>query len=63
MFRHSFITQAVRGGAPLHASQAAAGHADLSTTSRYMHANEADIAGVAASVQDVLLGGARVSVS
>ena len=60
MLRHSFITQAVRGGAPLHAIQAAAGHADLSTTGRYMHANEADIAGVAASVQDILLGGARV---
>ena len=60
MLRHSFITQAVRGGAPLHAIQAVAGHADLSTTGRYMHANEADIAGVAASVQDVLLGDARV---
>ena len=54
MFRHSFITQAVRGGAPLHAIQAAAGHADLSTTGRYMHANEADIAGVARSVKDIL---------
>ena len=60
MLRHSFITQAVRGGAPLHAIQAVAGHADLSTTGRYMHANEADIAGVAASVQDVLLGDAQI---
>ena len=57
MFRHSFITQAVRGGAPLHAIQAAAGHADLSTTGRYMHANEADIEGVASSVADALQGG------
>ena len=54
MFRHSFITQAVRGGAPLHAIQAAAGHVDLSTTGRYMHANVDDIATVAASVRDVL---------
>ena len=61
MFRHSFITQAIRGGAPLHAIQAAAGHADLSTTGRYMHANFDDIANVAASVKDILPSGARVS--
>ena len=56
MFRHTFITQAVRGGAQLHAIQAAAGHADLSTTGRYMHADEADIVNVAKSVRDVLQG-------
>ena len=60
MFRHSFITQAVRGGASLHAIQAAAGHANLSTTGRYMHANEADIASVARSVEDALQGGVRL---
>ena len=54
MFRHTFVTEAVRARAPLHAIQAAAGHADLSTTGRYMHANDDDIKQVAEAVPDVL---------
>ena len=33
--RHTFITLALDGGAPLHKVQVAAGHADPRTTERY----------------------------
>lgn len=52
MFRHTFITEAVRARAPLHAIQAAAGHASIATTGNYMHANTDDIRQVSELVPD-----------
>jgi len=38
--RHTFITLALDGGAPLHKVQVAAGHADPRTTERYWRTKE-----------------------
>lgn len=54
LLRHSYATEAVRGGARLHALQAALGHANLATTSVYLHTDEADLEAVAAVTPKVL---------
>jgi integrase len=41
--RHAFVTALFRGGAPAPAVQALAGHADITTTSRYAHLVQADL--------------------
>src|SRR5690606_41801921 len=51
LMRHSFATHAVRNGARLDAVQRALGHSSLATTGMYLHANDDDLADVAASLQ------------
>jgi integrase len=41
--RHFFVTELFRRGAPAHAVQALAGHADLATTQRYAHVARPDL--------------------
>jgi len=54
LLRHTFATEAVRHGARVHALQAVLGHANLSTTSIYLHADEAELEAVAAVMPRVL---------
>jgi integrase/recombinase XerD len=56
LLRHTFATEAVRHGARVHALQAVLGHANLSTTSIYLHADEAELEAVAAVMPRVLEG-------
>ena len=50
LLRHSFATHAVRNGARLDAVQRSLGHASLATTGMYLHASDADLAQVVASL-------------
>lgn len=52
--RHTFATEAIRNGAKLHAVRDALGHADLSTTGKYLYADQTELDAVAASLPDVL---------
>ncbi len=52
--RHTFATEAVRGGAKLHALRDALGHARLDTMGIYLHADETELEAVAAVLPDVL---------
>jgi integrase len=42
-FRHYFCTMLVRGGAPVEAVRRLAGHSNLATTQRYVHADDEDL--------------------
>lgn len=54
LLRHTFATEAVRGGARLHALRDALGHSRLDTTGIYLHADEAELEAMAALLPDVL---------
>ena len=54
LLRHTFATQAVRGGAKLHALRDVLGHSRLDTTGIYLHADETELEAVAAVMPDVL---------
>ena len=45
MLRHTFCSHLAMRGAPARAIQELAGHADLSTTQRYMHLSPAALEG------------------
>jgi integrase/recombinase XerD len=45
MLRHCHASHALERGAPIHLVQQTLGHADLSTTGRYLHARPADSSG------------------
>ena len=54
LLRHTYGTEAVRGGAKLHALRDSLGHANLATTSRYLHADQSELEAVAAVLPSVL---------
>lgn len=54
LLRHTFATEAVRGGAKLHAIRDVLGHSRLDTTGIYLHADETELEAVAAVMPDVL---------
>jgi integrase len=43
--RHTGLTSMADAGVPLHVLRMIAGHADLSTTQRYLHADRQSVAG------------------
>lgn len=61
--RHTFATEAVRGGAKLHALRDALGHARLDTMGVYLHADESELEAVAAVLPDVLGSSERKTLS
>jgi site-specific recombinase XerD len=44
MLRHSYATRLIQAGVPIHDVQRALGHESLSTTQRYLHVNDAQLA-------------------
>ena len=40
LLRHTYATEAIRGGAKLHEPRDSLGHANIATTSRYLHEDE-----------------------
>jgi integrase len=50
--RHFFVTELFRRGAPAHAVQALAGHADLETTQKYAHVAAVDLRRAIAALND-----------
>jgi integrase len=55
--RHTYCSHLALGGAPSVMIQAAAGHASLTTTQRYMHVAESDVAKAASFLPDVTSAG------
>lgn len=55
LLRHTHATEAARNGARLHALRDEMGHANVATTSRYLHANRSDLEAVAAVMPTVLV--------
>ena len=54
LLRHTYATEAVRGGAKLYGLRDLLGHANSATTSRYFHAEESELEAVAAVMPRVL---------
>lgn len=54
LLRHTHATEAARNGAKLHALRDEMGHANVATTSRYLHVNQSDLEAVAAVMPRVL---------
>ncbi len=56
LLRHTYATEAIRGGAKLHGLRDSLGHANIATTSRYLHADESELEAVAAVMPRVAEG-------
>ncbi len=56
LLRHTYATEAIRGGAKLHGLRDSLGHANIATTSRYLHADESELEAVAAVMPRVADG-------
>jgi integrase/recombinase XerD len=56
LLRHTYATEAIRGGAKLHALRDSLGQANIATTSRYLHADQSELEAVAAVMPRVTDG-------
>ena len=56
LLRHTYATEAIRSGAKLHGLRDSLGHANIATTSRYLHADESELEAVAAVLPRVTDG-------
>lgn len=56
LLRHTYATEAIRGEAKLHGLRGSLGHANIATTSRYLHADESELEAFAAVMPRVIDG-------